>query len=130
MNLRDGRQERRASRQGREQTIEPEPERDPLEVPGAAIVEGVVVPERQWRAAGRQRRLAWAWIGFALAARALRDPRFDAALITGAIALVALSQMGKEGFARNMERLIAWDELTSAEAKSERWLRAHVPDNL
>jgi hypothetical protein len=109
--------------------MEPEPERDPREVPGAAIVEGVVVPARQWRAGSRHRRLAWTLIGLSLAARVLRDARFEAGIITGAIVLVALSGMGKEGFARNMKRLIAWDELRSAEARSERWLRARVPDD-
>jgi hypothetical protein len=109
--------------------MEPEPERDPREVPGAAIVEGVVVPARQWRAGSRHRRLAWTLIGLSLAARVLRDARFEAGIITGAIVLVTLSGMGKEGFARNMKRLIAWDELRSAEARSERWLRARVPDD-
>jgi hypothetical protein len=85
-------------------------------------VEGVVVPARQWRAASRQRRLAWTWIGLAAAARVLRDPRFEAAVITGAIVLVALSEMGKEDFARDMRRLIAWDErrLAAIEKQGQR----------
>jgi hypothetical protein len=54
---------------------------------------------RRPRAASRQRRLVWTWIGLTTATRVLRDRHFKVAVITGAVVLAALAQAGREGVA-------------------------------
>lgn len=125
MFLRDERQERRGGRD-RLQQSEPEPERNGLDAPGEAPLEGVVIPESQWRAAKRRRGLAWAWVGIAIVAHAMRDPRFLATLITGVITLLAASQMGKDDFVHGVERLRVWDQRAVHDLKKERRKQHHA----
>jgi hypothetical protein len=122
MFIKNGRQERRTGGDGSQKPVEPGPERDLREARGAAIVEVDVIRPRQARAARRQRRLAWAWIGLATATRALRDRRFEAALITGALVLVAAAELSWESLVRDISRLIALDDRRPAkpEEKSRR----------
>jgi hypothetical protein len=93
----------------------PEGGRDRLGAPEGAILEGTVAPAprrpaRQARQRGRG--LALAWIAAAMMARAVRDPRFAATVITGVIAVLAVSNMGKADFLSAMRRLSAWDART------------------
>jgi hypothetical protein len=108
MFIKDGRQERRVGRDGRQKTTEPGPEHDLLEAPRAAIMEGTVIPARQSRAASNQRRLVWTGIGLAAAARVLRDRHFETGVIVGVLALAAVAQIGREDLARDIRHLL-WD---------------------
>jgi hypothetical protein len=106
MFTKDGRQERRAGRDGRQKATDPGPEHDLLEAPRAANREGTVIPARQSRAAAHPNRLVWTGIGLATAARVLRDHRFEAGVIVGVLALVAIAEMSQEGLVRDIRDLI------------------------
>ena len=119
MFVKDGRQERRTGRGGRQKTVEPGPERDLPQAPGPAIAEGDVIPAGQSQAASRQRRLVWTWIGLAAATRVLRDRRFEAAVITSVLVLVAVTKLSWEDLVRDIRRLIAWEDRQAAELEKK-----------
>jgi hypothetical protein len=49
-------------------------------------------------------------IGLGVVARLLRDPRFQARVITGVIGLAVLRRAVRESEAHTVERLVAWDK--------------------
>jgi hypothetical protein len=49
-------------------------------------------------------------IGLSAVARLLRDPGFQARVITGIIGLAVLGRAVRENQARSVQRLIAWDK--------------------
>ena len=55
-------------------------------------------------------RIVLMGIGLAVVARLLRDPGFQARVITGIIGLAVLQRAMKESQARTVQRLIAWDK--------------------
>jgi hypothetical protein len=117
MFLRDG---PHAGQGGQRQVPEPGLERKPeaeldrrAETEGAAL-EGVIVPARHPEAAHRNRGLALAWIAGVAAARAVRDPRFEATVITGVVTLLAVSKMGKDDLTGAMRRISLWDAKRTA----------------
>ncbi len=92
MFLRDGRDERRAGRQGRAKTIEVA-SRDGAHEVGTAIAERAVIPARQPEMTRLQRGGVWLGVGLVAPAHVLRNRRFYEALIVGVIVMVALAQM-------------------------------------
>jgi hypothetical protein len=67
-------------------------------------------PAQRPQAASLEYRLAWQLIRLALLGHLLRSPRFYQALAVGAIALVALTRIGRENRASAFARLAAWDK--------------------
>jgi len=84
--------------------------RDAHQAPKAVMPANTSVAARLSRAAGRQNRMVMLWIGLAAVIRLLRDPRFQARVITGIIGLAVLRRAVQESNAHTRERLIAWDQ--------------------
>lgn len=68
---------------------------------------------RRPAAAPRHGRAIWVGVELATAARALRDPRLQARLVTWAIGLAALARLARDNQNRNFARLAAWDRRLS-----------------
>ena len=62
---------------------------------------------QQARRDGFGERMIRRWVLFAVAMRILRDRRFQEKVITGAIAAVAVAQLGRDNKARPVRRVIA-----------------------
>lgn len=60
------------------------------------------------RAQGVRQRMVRYWILLATASEVLRDRRFQEKVITGAIAVVALAELGRDNQARPVRRAADW----------------------
>jgi hypothetical protein len=63
---------------------------------------------RPVRAPGVRQRMVRYWIVLATVRHILRDRRFQESVIMGAIAVVALGQLGRDNQARPVRRAAAW----------------------
>ena len=63
---------------------------------------------RPVRAPGFRQRMVGRWIMLATVMHVLRDRRFQAKVITGAIGAVALAQLGRDNQARPVRRAADW----------------------
>jgi len=95
---------RHADREGREKMIELGSQRDTRQAPESAVLEGIVLSARQWRALGRRRNAVLVGIGLAAAAHVLRNYRFDERLILRLIVLAAVTRLAWKDLARALVR--------------------------
>jgi hypothetical protein len=119
MFLRDERHGRHAGR--RAKAIETGGGRDARGAPGAATLDGAIVPARRVKTPSHRPRSVWIGVGLVVAARVLRSRHFAALVTVGGIVLVALAQMGWKVLVRVVRDLIAWDDARLADP--ERQLR-------
>ena len=86
--------------------------RDAHRAPGNVIARKVrVAPQRRQASKNHNyKRIVVLGIGLSAGARLLRDPAFQARVITGIIGLAVLGRTIRESQARTAERLIAWDK--------------------
>lgn len=78
--------------------------------PGVAISVNGRGQARRAQAARRQNRLMMLGIGMGVGSRLLRDPKFQARIITIAIGLAVLKRAAQESQAHTFERMVAWDK--------------------
>lgn len=64
-------------------------------------------------------RVAWVAVGLAVAARFVGSRRFLEDVIVGVIGIAAAAELSQEGVARNLRRLIAWDNAKLAAYEKE-----------
>jgi hypothetical protein len=113
MFLRDERHGRHAGR--RAKPIETGGGRDACGAPGAATLDGAIVPARRVKTPSHRPRSVWIWVGLVVAARVLRSRRFAALVTVGGIVLAALAQMSRKEIALAVKDLIAWDNARLAD---------------
>jgi hypothetical protein len=87
-------------------TIEAGSGQDPSQAPDAMMTRWREPP----RPGGRQRRAIVASVELTALARHLASRRFMAQVVTGAIVLAAVAELLRENEARNVARLVAWDQ--------------------
>jgi hypothetical protein len=104
-----GRQQRRAGREGREKTIDLASRGDAHETPGPAVLRGTIISARQWRALGRQRGAIVVVVGLVTTARVLRGLRVDEQTILRVIVLAAVTRLAQKKLADLLVRLVAWE---------------------
>jgi hypothetical protein len=95
--------------------------RDAHRAPGAATLEGAIIPARRVKTPSHRPRSVWVGVGLVAAARVLRSRHFAELVTVGGIVLVALTQMGWKVLVRVVSDLIAWDNARLADL--ERQLR-------
>jgi hypothetical protein len=119
MFLRDKRHGRRAGRGGRAKAIEMGGGRDARGAPGAATLEGAIVPARQVETPSHRPGSVWVGVGLVAAARVLRSRHFAALVTVSGITLVALTQIGWRVLVRLVRDLVAWDNARLADLRKE-----------
>ena len=117
MFLGDERHGRHAGR--RAKAIETGGGRDARGAPGAATLDGAIVPVRRVKTPSHRPRSVWIGVGLVVAARVLRNRRFDEQVIVTVLALAALAQMSRKEIALAVKDLIAWDNARLADFKKE-----------
>jgi hypothetical protein len=69
-------------------------------------------------------RIVLLGIGLSVVARLLRDPGFQARVITGIIGLAVLGRATRESQARTVQRLISWDKRHQPQNQGEAGTRS------
>ena len=79
----------------------------------------VAPPQPQVSKNHNDNRIVLLGIGLSVVARLLRDPGFQARVITGIIGLAVLGRATRESQARTAQRLIAWDKRRQPQSQGE-----------
>ena len=96
--------------------------RDVHRAPTTVIARKTVVAPQQPRVS--KNRIVLLGIGLSVVARLLRDPGFQARVITGIIGLAVLGRATRESQARTVQRLIAWDKRRQPQNQGEAGTRS------
>jgi hypothetical protein len=101
-----------SDRRGISMTVHIGSRRETHSAPGTVIARKARVAPQQPQVSKNHNddRMVLMGIGLAVVARLLRDPGFQARVITGIIGLAVLQRAMKESQARTVQRLIAWDK--------------------
>ena len=98
--------------------------RDARKAPGTVIARKTREAPQQPQVSKNDNDIVLLGIGLSAVARLLRDPGFQARVITGIIGLAVLGRATRESQARTVQRLIAWDKRRRPQNQGEAGTRS------